>query len=151
MKSQTAIEGGAVQEGNFDGYDVLRLNGAAGGGPHRAEHGPADGRWGPGVPPIGPAAGKRGIRGNAQAHARAALLALSRGVTLTASSLRSPAGDLRVPMRASAFDCASWRTNEGALPEQTTAQNVAAVFAILAAVPRRVRRAAAAATSSPRR
>src|SRR5215213_8741120 len=26
MKSQTAFEGGAVQEGNFDGYDVLRLN-----------------------------------------------------------------------------------------------------------------------------
>ena len=102
----------------------------------------------PGVPPIGLAGGKRGIRGNAQAHARAALLALSRRVTLTASSLRSPAGDLRVPMRASAFDSASWRTNEGALPEQTTAQNVAAVFAILAAVPRKVRRAATAATSS---
>src|SRR3954469_7543468 len=98
----------------------------------------------PGVPPIG----KRGIRGNAQAHARAALLALSRRVTLTASSLRSPAGDLRVPIRESAFDSASWRTNEGALPEQTTAQNVASVFAILAAVPRKVRRAAATATSS---
>ena len=102
----------------------------------------------PGVPPIGQAGGKRGIRGNAQAHARAALLAPSRRVTLTASSLRSPAGDLRVPMRESALGSASWRTNEGALPEQTTAQNVASVFAILAAVPRRVRRAAAAATSS---
>jgi hypothetical protein len=104
----------------------------------------------PGVSPIGPAGGKGGIRGNAQAqaHARAALLALSRRVTLTASSLRSPAGDLRVPMRASAFDSASWRTNEGALPEQTTAQNVVSVSAILAAVPRKVRRAATAATSS---
>jgi CO/xanthine dehydrogenase Mo-binding subunit len=26
MKSQLTIEGGAAQEGNFDGYDVLRLN-----------------------------------------------------------------------------------------------------------------------------
>jgi len=146
MKSQTAIEGGAVQEGNFDGYDVLRLNEVRQVEVHIVPSTDRPTGVGePGVPPIG----KRGIRGNAQAHA--ALLALSRRVTLTASSLRSPAGDLRVPMRASAFDCASWRTNEGALPEQTTAQNVAAVFAILAAVPRRVRRAAAAATSSPRR
>ena len=135
-----------MQEGNFDGYDVLRLNEVRQVEVHIVPSTDRPTGVGePGVPPIG----KRGIRGNAQAHA--ALLALSRGVTLTASSLRSPAGDLRVPMRASAFDCASWRTNEGALPEQTTAQNVAAVFAILAAVPRRVRRAAAAATSSPRR
>jgi isoquinoline 1-oxidoreductase subunit beta len=56
MKSQLTIEGGAVQEGNFDGYDVLRLNEM----PHVEVHiMPSSERptgvGEPGVPPIGPA------------------------------------------------------------------------------------------------
>jgi isoquinoline 1-oxidoreductase beta subunit len=56
MKSQLTIEGGAVQEGNFDGYDVLRLNEM----PHVEVHiVPSSERptgvGEPGVPPIGPA------------------------------------------------------------------------------------------------
>ncbi|MFL5162354.1 MAG: xanthine dehydrogenase family protein molybdopterin-binding subunit, partial [Microvirga sp.] len=56
MKSQITIEGGTVQEGNFDGYDVLRLNEM----PQVEVHIVASserptGVGEPGVPPIGPA------------------------------------------------------------------------------------------------
>jgi len=56
MKSQLTIEGGAVQEGNFDGYDVLRLNEMPQIEVHivpSSERPTGVGE--PGVPPIGPA------------------------------------------------------------------------------------------------
>ena len=56
MKSQITIEGGAVQEGNFDGYDVLRLNEMPQVEVHivpSSERPTGVGE--PGVPPIGPA------------------------------------------------------------------------------------------------
>jgi hypothetical protein len=55
-KSQLTIEGGAVQEGNFDGYDVLRLNEMPQIEVHimpSSERPTGVGE--PGVPPIGPA------------------------------------------------------------------------------------------------
>lgn len=56
MKSQLTLEGGAVQEGNFDGYDVLRINEM----PHVEVHivqssERPTGVGEPGVAPIGPA------------------------------------------------------------------------------------------------
>ena len=56
MKSQLTIEGGAVQEGNFDGYEVLRLNEMPQVEVHivpSSERPTGVGE--PGVPPIGPA------------------------------------------------------------------------------------------------
>jgi isoquinoline 1-oxidoreductase beta subunit len=56
MKSRLTIEGGAVQEGNFDGYDVLRLNEMPQVEVHivpSSERSTGVGE--PGVPPIGPA------------------------------------------------------------------------------------------------
>jgi isoquinoline 1-oxidoreductase beta subunit len=56
MKSQIILEGGAVQEGNFDGYDVLRLNEMPQVEVHivpSSERPTGVGE--PGVPPIGPA------------------------------------------------------------------------------------------------
>jgi isoquinoline 1-oxidoreductase subunit beta len=56
LKSQITIEGGAVQEGNFDGYDVLRLNEMPQVEVHivpSSERPTGVGE--PGVPPIGPA------------------------------------------------------------------------------------------------
>lgn len=56
MKSQLTLEGGAVREGNFDGYDVLRLNEMPQVEVHivpSAERPTGVGE--PGVPPIGPA------------------------------------------------------------------------------------------------
>jgi isoquinoline 1-oxidoreductase subunit beta len=56
MKSQITVEHGVVKEGNFDGYDVLRLNEM----PQVEVHIVASserptGVGEPGVPPIGPA------------------------------------------------------------------------------------------------
>ena len=56
MKSQITIEGGAVQEGNFDGYDVLRLNEMPQVEVHIVPSSDRPTGVGePGVPPIGPA------------------------------------------------------------------------------------------------
>jgi isoquinoline 1-oxidoreductase beta subunit len=56
MKSQLTIEGGAVQESNFDGYDVLRLNEMPQVEVHIVPSSERPSGVGePGVPPIGPA------------------------------------------------------------------------------------------------
>lgn len=56
MKSQITIEGGAVQEGNFDGYDVLRLDEMPQIEVHIVPSSERPSGVGePGVPPIGPA------------------------------------------------------------------------------------------------
>ena len=56
MKSQITIAGGAVQEGNFDGYDVLRFNEMPQVEVHMVPSSERPTGVGePGVPPIGPA------------------------------------------------------------------------------------------------
>jgi hypothetical protein len=92
MKSQLTIEGGAAQEGNFDGYDVLRLNEM----PHVEIHivPSPDGRRVSESPACRPSAcrGQRGLCSYTQADASSALLADAGGlIRNSACACRCPA------------------------------------------------------------
>src|SRR5829696_335678 len=107
MKSQITIEGGAVQEGNFDGYDVLRLNEMPQVEVHivpSSERPTGVGE--PGVPPIGPAVAnaiyaatrKRMRGGGGEWPLRVAIL-LSRRRSFAFDSLRHSLNDTLKPIR----------------------------------------------------